>query len=266
MILDFIKISATGNDFIILDNREQLYKPSDTPLWVKLCERRTGIGADGVLLLNNSSEYDFEMSIINADGSIGEMCANGARALCLYAHKILGLKDDPLYTFSTLSGVYQAEVLDDVHVKLQMTQIHDIQKYDLTKFGFSSSFFVDTGVPHALFEVENLNEYDVNTEGARIAHDEIFPKGTNVNFYQRKEDGYAIRTFERGVEGETLSCGTGVTALAVMANKLHQSQERVLVEARGGDLQVDFNSDLSQVFLIGPANIVFLGKTQLEFR
>lgn len=269
MVVDFFKMSGTGNDFIVLDNRQHQYKTTDTPVWVKICQRRTGIGADGVLLFNQAKDpkNDFSMSIINADGSVGEMCANGARCLLFFAHHILKLKSFSQYNFETLNGVYSGEV-GEYEVKLRMTEIFDVQKIKLDGMGpFKHSFYVNTGVPHSLFEVKNLDHFNVYEEGKRIRHHPLFSKGCNVNFFERLGPReLKLRTFERGVEDETLSCGTGVTAAGIMAQKILGIENELVVKTRGGTLKVLFDKNLEHVHLCGPVEMVFIGKTQLEFR
>jgi len=269
MIIDFFKMSGTGNDFVVLDNRENKYKATDTMLWKKMCQRRTGIGADGVLLFNKSKNpsYDFSMSIINSDGTVGEMCANGARCLLFFAHHALKFKSSTKYTFETLNGVYSGEVLGS-EVSLKMTEISDIQKIKLNGLGLNKkNFYVNTGVPHSLFEVDDLENFDVEAVGKKIRHDSRFKNGTNVSFFQILDNHEIfLRTFERGVEGETLSCGTAVTAVGVMAQKILGMKDKVIVLTAGGTLSVHFDDTLSNVYLKGLVEVVYRGNTKLEFR
>ncbi len=259
----FYKYSATGNDFIALDNRDNLYDQNDSKLWQKLCSRRTGIGADGVLLLENSNESDFKMAYINSDGSIGEMCGNGARTIVAFARS-LGVTPtcENYYVFSTACGVYSGEYLADKHYKVEMTELYDIDTIDVGDLVNGEGLYLNTGVPHAVFRVENLKNYDVVNTGRTIRNDSRFERGTNVNFFEvLGVDHIALRTYERGVEDETLACGTGATAAAVTCQRLLGMGSVIIVEMPGGTLTI---SEINgKRFLSGAVDKVFEGTIEV---
>lgn len=260
--LEFTKLNATGNDFIVIDNRNLVVSADDRNLWNRLCALKTGIGADGVLLLEQSSKADFRMRYINADGGEVEMCGNGARAITAFAHELLSPMKK-CYKFETMNGIYEC-ALDEVHgYRLKMTELFDVDKIKLDTLNIKNSFsmYMNTGVPHCVFEVENILDYPVCEHGKRVRHDPIFERGTNANFFEVISDKHLrVRTFERGVENETLSCGTGVTATAIAAAKFYKWSDEIILETLGGKLAVQFNSDFSSVYLCGRVEKVFIGK------
>ena len=259
----FSKYSATGNDFVVIDNRNHFVKVEDSSLWQKLCDRRFGIGADGVLLVENSNTgADFRMRYINgSDGVEAEMCGNGGRALAHYAQNILHIGNGQELNFQTHGGHYRARVRDNM-VELNMTELKDCKKYSLDKFSFSvKKIFVNTGVPHAVFEVKDLEHFPVCEKGKQIRWDEMFARGTNVNFYEQLDSAHAkMRTFERGVEDETLACGTGAVALAYLNFQDHPHQGELNISVKGGDLKVKYNSEFKDVWLCGNVQLVFTGE------
>lgn len=262
MKIPFTKMNATGNDFVVIDNRDQVVKAEDKKLWHRLCQLKTGIGADGVLLLEKSSQYDFKMRYINADGGEVEMCGNGARAITAFAHDVLAVKKNK-YTFETMNGVYDCEV-DSVHgFRLRMTELYDVGKFSLDKLGIEckNSLYMNTGVPHCVFEIKNILEYPVFEKGKSVRYDKMFEKGTNANFFEVVGPKHLrVRTYERGVENETLSCGTGVTATALTAAKVYGWQDEIILETLGGRLAVQYNQDFSIVYLCGKVEKVFVGE------
>lgn len=264
-MISFTKMNATGNDFIVIDNRNDVVKAENTELWHRLCQLKTGIGADGVLLLEKSPKFDFKMRYINADGGEVEMCGNGARAITAFAHNILADKK-PTYKFETMNGVYECS-LDPVHgYKLRMTELYDVEKFSLTDLGIDSknAMYMNTGVPHCVFEVKNILEYPVFEKGKSVRYHPMFAKGSNANFFEvTGEKHLRVRTYERGVENETLSCGTGVTATAITAAKLYGWKDEILLETLGGRLAVKFNSDFSEVYLCGKVEKVFTGSVEI---
>ena len=257
----FVKMNATGNDFIVIDNRDKKYKAEDKSLWHSLCSLKTGIGADGVLLLEKSANADFKMRYINADGGEVEMCGNGARSITAFAHDVLEEKKDT-YRIETMNGIYHCSLDSEYGYKLQMTELYDVEKISLDslKLNCSRSMYLNTGVPHSVFEVKDLLNYPVFTEGKRVRYDAKFEKGTNANFFEVVGDNHLrVRTYERGVENETLSCGTGVTATAIAAAKFYGWKNEIILETLGGRLAVKFNSDFTEVYLCGRVQKVFIG-------
>ncbi len=258
--MHFFKYQGAGNDFILLDNRIGEIRLT-APQIQKLCDRRLGIGADGLMLLNTSTEADFQMSYFNADGNPGSLCGNGSRCMIRFAHD-LGIRKTR-YDFLASDGLHQAEILPDGNIRLQM---HDVNRLEATDQGF----FLDTGSPHVVRVVNDLEKLDVDQVGRSIRHHPLFaPGGTNVNFLQRTSDPgqIRVRTFERGVEAETLSCGTGVTACALVLAQLDQTIRETHIHTAGGDLRVSYQTnDFEQfrdIWLMGPAKRVFEGEIEL---
>ena len=262
-IINFTKFNATGNDFIIIDNRNQLYKVEDKNKWSALCSLKTGVGADGVLFLEKSPNLDFKMRYINADGGEVEMCGNGARAITAFAHGVLETKKIT-YKFETMNGVYECS-LDDIYgYRLRMSELYDVGKIELKdlelKFQAKKSFYLNTGVPHAVFEIEKIQEYPVVNNGRMVRYDERFPKGSNANFFEVISPNHIkIRTYERGVENETLSCGTGATATALAAATFYGWNDLVVLETLGGILTILFSLDLKEIYLCGKVEKIFTG-------
>lgn len=259
--INFTKMNATGNDFIVIDNRAQSVSADDRELWKKLCSLKTGIGADGVLLLEKSNKTDFKMRYINADGGEVEMCGNGGRAITAFAHELLANKKE-IYQFETMNGLYECS-LDPVHgYRLKMTELYDVNKISLASLAIESKhrMYMNTGVPHCVFEIENILDYPVFEKGKYVRHDPLFAKGTNANFFEVLAPRHLrVRTYERGVENETLSCGTGVTATAIAAAKIYNWTEEIILETLGGRLAVLFNADFSSVYLCGKVEKIFEG-------
>ncbi|MFM9052322.1 MAG: diaminopimelate epimerase [Bacteroidota bacterium] len=254
----FSKYHGTGNDFIMIDDRTCSFNLSTTRIHA-LCNRRFGIGADGLILIRPSDKADFQMVYFNADGGEGSMCGNGARCASAFAYRIgLGQKE---IVFEGVDGMHTATLLGNDIVKLRMNDVKEFKQ----RIGFS---FVDTGSPHLVIPASDLESVDVNQVGKKYRHDvEFAPGGTNVNFIEFKDEGLFVRTFERGVEGETLSCGTGVTAVALVAHRngwVASDADFVDIRTRGGDLKVFFKPDPTggyrDIFLQGPAVHVFDGQ------
>jgi len=255
MIITFNKYQGAGNDFIIIDNRNGKINPDDSKLINKLCDRRFGIGADGLILVSGHSKLDYEMKYFNSDGKLGSMCGNGGRCTAHFALKS-GCAGKT-QKFMAFDGIHQAFVKDD-SVRLQMG---DVNEYKLIR----DNYFLDTGSPHYVIFKKEINKLNVSEEGKKIRWSPLFaPGGTNVDFVQVLDKGLYIRTFERGVEDETLACGTGVTASAIASVlKGHFDTNSVNVKARGGDLKVEFeirNNKVTDIWLTGPATFVFEGK------
>jgi len=257
MQITFNKYEGTGNDFVMIDNRMQTFPKENTALVKHLCDRRFGIGGDGLLLLENDSQTDFRMVYYNSDGNLSSMCGNGGRCIVAFA-KSLGIIQNEA-TFIATDGRHQATILDDGIVSLQMGDVNEITIAP-------DYVFLNTGSPHHVVLSEDLKQLDVKSEGSKIRYSDLYGKaGSNVNFVHQVADStFAIRTYERGVEDETLSCGTGATAVAIAMNALGKTNSKsveILVE--GGKLKVTFEKEVSQykkVFLIGPATFVFKGE------
>ena len=255
MLLTFYKYQGTGNDFVMIDNREQVFPVENTELVAALCDRRFGIGADGLILLENDDSADFKMVYFNSDGNQSTMCGNGGRCLVAFA-KFLGIITEEA-SFMAVDGLHRASIQGDI-VDLKMNDVNDIK----TK---PNAYFLDTGSPHHVQLISALDAYDVHREGARLRYGLYGEKGSNINFVEPIGDtAFLVRTYERGVEGETLSCGTGVTAVAIAMHKANKvSGSQVDIKTRGGDLKVNFTSsdgEYTNVSLIGPAKQVFKGE------
>jgi diaminopimelate epimerase len=267
-MLRFTKMNGAGNDFILFDNRvgDIDLRPNQI---VQLCDRHRGIGADGILLLEKAANgADFRMRYFNADGGEAEMCGNGARCFARFANKVGGQKDK--ISFETPAGVISAELKGDL-VTLRMTDPTDLRlNLDLsTATETRTVHFINSGVPHVVIPVAKIDDADVRREGAAIRYHKLFsPNGTNVNFMEKRTaDKIAIRTYERGVEDETLACGTGIVASALIFAATERCESPVTVLARGGDeLQVGFEKAgdrFNNVTLTGPAEFVFEGKIKI---
>jgi diaminopimelate epimerase len=256
MKIQFYKYQGTGNDFVILDNREGLYDGLTREQVAFLCNRRFGIGADGLMLLNNKEGYDFEMKYFNSDGGQSTMCGNGGRCMVKFAWQ-LGIRR-ALYHFLAVDGPHEAEIDDDGTVSLKMKDVNGIREYH-------GDFIVDTGSPHYVKLVNNLDTIDVYHKGHDIRYSNAFAKeGINVNFVEQKDDDEInVRTYERGVENETLSCGTGVTASALVCYHNEIGFNNVTVRTPGGGLTVEFDrldgDTYNNIWLCGPAEKVYEG-------
>lgn len=254
MTIKFYKYQGTGNDFVMVDNRLKTFPSNDVKLIENLCNRRFGIGADGLILLENDTTADFKMVYFNSDGNQSTMCGNGGRCLVAFAKKLDIIKNKA--TFMAIDGLHHVTIDDFGLVSLQMRDVHEINVHN-------DYVFLDTGSPHHIQLVENLINYDVKNEGSRIRNSNLYGKeGSNVNFVKQiSENEFSIRTFERGVEDETLSCGTGATATAIAMFALGKTNtNNLIINVQGGKLQVTFdekNGVFTNVFLTGPANFVF---------
>jgi len=263
-MLRFTKMNGAGNDFVLIDNREGEVRLNGSQI-AHLCDRHRGIGADGVLLLEKpSNRADFRMRYFNADGGEAEMCGNGARCFARFANKIAGAAGK--ISFETPAGVISAEFMDDL-VTLQMTEPTDLRLNVPLRVANEDKtiHFINTGVPHVVIPVPHVGDIDVEREGAAIRQHEMFsPKGANVNFIEKRTaNQIAVRTYERGVEDETLACGTGVVASALIFATIEDANGPIGVLVRGGsELQVGFEKmgrQFKNVTLTGPADFVFEG-------
>ncbi|MBW1700054.1 MAG: diaminopimelate epimerase [Deltaproteobacteria bacterium] len=257
--LSFAKYHGTGNDFILIDNRQTDHLFS-TETINKMCHRRFGIGADGLMLLNRKDGYDFEMVYYNADGREGTMCGNGGRCMVAFAHRLGIVEKDA--RFAAIDGEHVAEVIglsgNQVRVKLKLKDVDDIQIQP-------DYYFLDTGSPHYVTFVNDVENLDVYNEGRKIRyHDRFAPAGTNVNFVEIFNTHLFVRTYERGVEDETYSCGTGIVASALAtALKTGADVDSYEIKTRGGELKVYFNKQgeaFRDIWLEGPVVCVFNGE------
>lgn len=258
MTLTFDKYQGTGNDFIILDDRDARFPDQNTELVARLCHRRFGIGADGLILVRPAEGADFTMLYFNADGKPGSMCGNGGRCVAAFA-KDRGLVSPEHTQFLAFDGPHEAWFEQGL-VRLKMGEVGEIKS-------IGEDWFVNTGSPHYVREVTALDTLDVEREGAFIRNSPLFaPGGTNVNFIERGGEALRIRTFERGVEGETLSCGTGNVAAALVAAQNWGYSSPVRLHTQGGDLEVHFQQEKGHfydIWLQGPAQFVFSGQIHL---
>lgn len=261
MTLHFYKYQGTGNDFIVADNRKNELALTTEQI-NNLCDRRFGIGADGLMLLNQIAGFDFEMKYYNADGKPGTMCGNGGRCMTKFAYH-LGIHRE-LYRFLASDGVHEAEIDIDGIVSVRMKDVNTFRK-------FHTDFIVDTGSPHYIKMTTNVMELDVFKKGSEIRHSKEFEEeGINVNFVEQAEevDKIIVRTYERGVEDETLSCGTGVTAAALVCYHNENGFNEVEVTTLGGKLSVEFDKTdeykFENIWLCGPAEKIFEGTVEVK--
>ena len=265
--IEFYKMSGSGNDFIIIDNRNHIVDESSLPNFVaKVCRRKMAVGSDGLILVENSETADFKWRFFNSDGSVAEMCGNGARCVARFAY----LNDiaGPNMSFETLAGIVKAEIIGE-RAKVKMTDPIDFKREDTVelKNGLVSISSINTGVPHVVIVKDNIDDVDVAEIGREIRYyDKFSPAGTNVNFVSHiKDNTIAIRTYERGVEDETLACGTGAAASAiVMAFKMKIDSPISVLTRSGGYLNIFFKEKEGQyydVYLEGDARIIY--KAQL---
>ncbi len=260
MEIKFYKYQGTGNDFIMIDNREEIFFKNNTKLVEQLCDRRFGIGADGLILLENDKATDFKMVYYNSDGNQSSMCGNGGRCLVAFA-KQLGIIESET-TFIATDGLHHATISDNGIVSLQMKDVNAVKIEE-------DYVFLDTGSPHHVQLVDDLKNYPIKEKGSEIRYGELYGQsGSNVNFVSQNDaDTFSVRTYERGVEDETLSCGTGVTAVAIaMKAKGKTTSNKIKLNVEGGKLEVSFNEKEGKfvdVFLKGPATFVFEGNVEV---
>lgn len=259
MQVPFYKYQGTGNDFVMVDNRTLFFPKGNTALIERLCDRRFGIGADGLILLEEADGYDFRMVYYNSDGNESSMCGNGGRCLVAFALR-LGLIESSAHFIAT-DGPHFATISGGV-VSLQMKDVDEI----LMDPTFT---YLNTGSPHHVEMVDDLRGLDVKAKGSAIRYSDLYgEKGSNVNFvHQEGPDVFSVRTYERGVEDETLSCGTGVTAVAIAMNATGKTASQTIkLKVEGGELEVTFTKEgdrFTDVFLKGPATFVFSGSIEI---
>ncbi|MBS1754259.1 MAG: diaminopimelate epimerase [Ferruginibacter sp.] len=260
MKIEFYKYQGAGNDFVILENRDEKYSGLTNAQVKFICNRRFGVGADGLMLINKHNTLDFEMIYYNADGLPGSMCGNGGRCIVKFA------KDQGMYKvtyrFMAVDGLHEADI--DMHgmVRLKMQNVNEVKLYP----GYA---ILNTGSPHYVKFASNVADINVVEAGREIRYSKQFKKeGINVNFAEpAEEDGIYVRTYERGVEDETLSCGTGVTASALMFAHNDKGFNRVEVKTAGGNLSVEYNKiddeHFENILLCGPAIMVYKGEIEV---
>ncbi|HEV8514373.1 MAG TPA: diaminopimelate epimerase [Cyclobacteriaceae bacterium] len=257
MQFPFYKYQATGNDFVIVDNREGKYSPTVDEI-KRICDRKFGIGADGLMLIEKHPSFDFNLIYYNADGS-PSLCGNGSRAAVVTA-SALGIINGKA-KFNAYDGAHEAQLLPNGNVRLKMNDVKEVKNS-------GDGVFLNTGSPHFIKWTSEVRNYSVFEEGKKIRYSEAFkPAGTNVNFVEPlKDNTIFVRTYERGVENETLSCGTGVTAAALAAYSKNYISP-VSVKTLGGELSVEFkvshDGSFTDIFLVGPAKMVFQGVLEL---
>ena len=258
MKITFDKYQGTGNDFVMIDNRQNIFPKDNIKLIEKLCDRHFGIGADGLILLENDTKTDFKMLYYNSDGNESSMCGNGGRCIVAFAKSLKVINDDET-DFIATDGLHHASILDNGIISLQMKDVDELKVEN-------DYVFLNTGSPHHVMLVEDLKTIDVKNNGSTIRYSELYGKaGTNVNFVkQLSEAHFALRTYERGVEGETLSCGTGATATAIAMHAIEKTlSNHIHIDVAGGKLEVSFVKEgtrYTNVFLQGPATFVFEGE------
>jgi diaminopimelate epimerase len=267
--IEFVKMTGSGNDFIVIDNRKRVIDPATAPEWVKsVCRRALSVGADGVILIENDpqGEVDFAWRFFNSDGSEAEMCGNGGRCAVRYAHDI-GLADGAAMVFRTAVGLIHGWMLGERDMRVGLTQPTGYRaavEVPLPE-GAATVAYIDTGVPHAVWSVENVHELNVGVLGRQVRQSPVFaPRGANVNFVEVTGPHEAtIRTYERGVEDETLACGTGCAAAAIALGLEGKVTLPVRLKTRGGDvLTVDYRVENGQVVDLtfqGPVRYVARG-------
>ena len=254
MKFQFYKYQGTGNDFVIIDNRNAIFPKTNQHFIEKLCDRKFGVGADGLILLEENTEVDFTMVYYNADGNLGSMCGNGGRCVVHFANFLEIIKNNT--TFEAVDGLHEANINNGI-ISLKMNDVSEIKKA-------SGYTFLDTGSPHHVEIVSGLESYNVEKEGALIRNNIYGKEGSNINFVEPiSKNKFAVRTYERGVEAETLSCGTGVTAVAIALSETNKTDSNnIILRTLGGDLKVSFHKTkkgYENVYLIGSATQVFKG-------
>lgn len=256
MEFKFYKYQGTGNDFVMIDNRDLFFPKDNVALINTICDRKFGVGADGLILLENDDQTDFRMVYYNADGNESTMCGNGGRCIVQFAYDLQLISNET--TFIAVDGLHEAKV-NEATISLQMINVDSITTHE------DGSVFMNTGSPHHVAFVENIDAFPIFDFGKNIRYSAQYaPGGTNVNVVEPiSETSYKVRTYERGVEDETLSCGTGATAVALAMHYLGKATSTDLdIHVPGGQLKVSFkpsSGGYENVFLIGPAQFVFEG-------
>ncbi len=263
MNIEFFKYQGTGNDFVIIDNRNGNFDSKNVDLVSFLCHRRMGIGADGLMLLETHQDenVDFTMRYYNSDGNEASMCGNGGRCIAAFAVHIGAVKDPSNFYFEAVDGMHVAQYNDGI-VSLQMTNVNSVNTSD-------DYYFLDTGSPHYVEHLNDIDNIDIIEKGRTIRYSDTFkPDGTNVNIVEEINDQHIkVRTYERGVEDETYSCGTGVVASAISTFVRNKKSRSFDIDVKGGKLKVSFEGDeengFKNIWLIGPATFVFKGNIEI---
>lgn len=258
--MKFYKYSGSGNDFIFLSELEGKISLSLEQI-KRFCDRRMGVGADGVVLIGPSEDLDYSLQIFNSDGSEAEMCGNAARCSIHFAKNVLGF-DRSEMQFETFNGVYEGKIMQGDEVQVKMTELYDVGAVDISDLGSKATLFLNTGVPHSVIEVGSVDEVKVKELGAVIRNDKRFKGGSNVNFFEiinAKEQHIKMRVYERGVEGETFCCGTGVIACAVTCARAYGWSGEIRVDTRGGNIKAIVEDDQKVLFFQGEVSLVFEG-------
>lgn len=259
MKLNFFKYQGTGNDFILVDNQENIFPKDNRELASFLCDRKFGIGADGLILLESDTESDFKMVYYNSDGRQSTMCGNGGRCIVAFAKQLGRIGDEA--SFLAVDGLHRAKVMNNM-ISLEMKDVNEIKEKP-------GSLFLNTGSPHHVQMVKDLLHFDVRKEGRRLRYGVYGEQGSNINFVEDTGgDSFYVRTYERGVEDETLSCGTGVTAVAIAMHRSGRTHKnKVGITTPGGKLEVNFECNEKGyygIWLTGPAKLVFKGEIYVE--
>ncbi len=260
MEINFYKYEGTGNDFVMIDNRNEIFPKDNIKLIAHLCDRRFGIGGDGLILLENDANSDFKMVYFNSDGNQSTMCGNGGRCLIAFANKLQII--DKSATFMAIDGMHYGTISENGNVSLQMKNVDSVNNS-------KDYIFLDTGSPHHVQLVSDLIHLNLKEKGAAIRYGDLYGNaGANVNFVEQiNSDTFSIRTYERGVEDETLSCGTGATAVAIAMKFIGKTTSNgIKINVGGGKLEVFFDNNdgkFTNVFLKGPATFVFEGKINI---
>lgn len=256
MNIPFFKYQGAGNDFVIIDDRMDTHLKLTEDDIRSMCNRHFGIGADGLMVFRTREEFDFKMDYYNADGKLGTMCGNGGRCMVQFAAHTGMVK--PKYKFLASDGEHEAEIDESGIVRLKMNDVNKVEQNE-------TGLIIDTGSPHLIKFAENIDTINVQEEGSRIRNSERYQaEGINVNFVEKtSSDSIYVRTYERGVESETLSCGTGITAAALATAHNESGFNHVNIKTRGGTLYVEFDkigeNTFTKIWLCGPANFVFTG-------
>jgi diaminopimelate epimerase len=255
-MISFYKYHGAGNDFILINDWDASFNTDDSELISRMCNRHFGIGADGLMLLRSDKEYDFRMIYFNSDGQYGSMCGNGGRCIVAMANALGIITGETVFIAS--DGKHRAKVGNNGIVSLEMLPVSEIEELN------QKVLIMNTGSPHYVKLVDNVDTLNLIQEARLIRNSERFKKeGINVNFFQKTLKGIKVRTYERGVEDETLACGTGVTACAIAAHRMGIAESAVDVEALGGNLTISFESNgkgYSNIWKTGPTQFVFEGK------
>jgi len=267
MRFNFSKIHGSGNDFIVIDHRNKILEKWPPHFVQHLCKFHTGIGADGLLLLEHSEKADFRMRFFNSDGYEAEMCANGSRCICYFAYK-KGIVEKE-FIFEAMDGNHKASIENESKVKVEVLWNQKIEKRTVpSDFNFPANVqfknYLNTGVPHLVLQCSDIDRVDVEEIGNNLRfHQYYAPAGTNVNFVEvlKNDDELKlkVRTFERGVDAETLSCGSGVTASALSYFNPHLKADYIKINTPGGELTVFITKKQDSIFLLGPVKIVYEG-------